>query len=111
MDAGIRFTFHQDSPVLEMDMLKTVSCAAERRTRSGVSLGPEERIPVLNALRAVTVDAAYQYFLDGERGSLRPGKRADFAILDANPLATDPARIAEISVLETIQAGRTVFAR
>ena len=59
---GILFTFHQDAPVIEQDMFETVWCAAKRQTKDGVILGEDERISVLQALKAVTVNAAYQYF-------------------------------------------------
>lgn len=106
---GIPFTFHQDTPVLPPDMLHTVWCAVERKTREGVLLGAEERIPVLEALRAVTVHAARQYFEEARKGSLRPGKVADLVLLDADPLAVPPDRLRTIRVLETIKAGETVF--
>lgn len=108
---GIPFTFHQDAPVIKPDMLETVWAAANRLTRAGRLLGPEERIPVLEALRAVTVRAAYQYFEEGRKGSLRAGKRADLAVLSADPLAVDPMSIRELRVLETIKGGQTLYRR
>ncbi len=106
---GILYTFHQDSPVIEPDMMETVWCAVNRKTKSGTVLGEEERIPVLEALKAVTLHAAYQYFEEGEKGSIRPGKRADFAILDRNPLAVEPDELRDIQVLQTIKDGRVIF--
>lgn len=109
LQLGIPFTFHQDAPVIKPDMLETVWCAANRITRSGRLLGGEERIPVLEALRAVTVNAAWQYFEEAEKGSLHPGKRADLVILSDDPLAVAVDRIREIQVLETIKAGQTLY--
>ena len=106
---GILYTFHQDSPVIEPDMMETVWCAVNRKTKSGTVLGEEERIPVLEALKAVTLHAAYQYFEEGEKGSIRPGKRADFAILDRNPLAVEPDELRDIQVQQTIKDGRVIF--
>ena len=108
---GIPFTFHQDAPVIKPDMLETVWCAANRRTREGRLLGGDERIPVLEALRAVTVNAARQYFEEETKGSLRPGKRADLVLLSADPLAVPAERIREIQVLETIKEGETIYAK
>ena len=108
---GIPFTFHQDAPVIEPDMLETVWCAANRLTRAGRLLGGEERIPVLEALRAVTVNAARQYGEEGRKGSLAPGKRADLVLLSADPLAVDRTEIRGIRVLETVRAGETIFRR
>lgn len=106
---GIPFTFHQDTPVLPPDMLHTIWCAAARETKDGVTLGAEERISAADALRAVTVNAAYQYFEEARKGSLRPGKTADLVLLDADPLAVPVERLRDIRVLETVKAGETVF--
>ncbi len=107
--AGLPFTFHQDSPVTEPDMLESVWCAVSRRTKDGELLGGEERISVLEALKAVTVHGAYQYFEENEKGSIRPGKRADLVILDRDPLETKQEDIRSIRVLETVKDGVPVF--
>ena len=106
---GIPFTFHQDTPVLPPDMLHTIWCAVERVTKDGVTLGADERIPVVDALRAVTVNAARQYFEEARKGSLRPGKTADLVLLDADPFAVPSERLRDIRVLETVKAGETIF--
>lgn len=108
---GIRFTFHQDAPVIEPDMLETVWCAVNRKTKSGVTLGESEKISVLDALKAVTIHAAYQYFEENEKGSIKPGKHADFVILDQNPLEVLPEKIREIKVLQTIKDGAVIYRR
>lgn len=106
---GVPFTFHQDAPVIQPDMLETVWCAANRLTRSGRVLGAEERIPVLEALRAVTVNAAWQYFEEDTKGSLRAGKRADLVLLSEDPLAVPVEKLREIEVLETVKAGQVIY--
>ncbi|MEG0825573.1 MAG: amidohydrolase [Oscillospiraceae bacterium] len=111
LDAGVTFTFHQDAPVIEPNMLETVSCAVNRRTKSGVLLGETERISPLEALRAVTINAAYQYGEEGSKGSIKPGKNADFVILSGNPLTVPPEEIGEINLLETIKNGNSVYRR
>lgn len=103
---GVPFTFHMDSPVLPPDMLYAVWCAVNRRTAEGVLLGEEERISPYDALCAVTKNAAYQYFLEGERGTLAPGKAADFVLLSRDPLAALPEELREIRVVKTIPARR-----
>lgn len=105
----ILFTFHQDAPVIEPDMLETVWCAVNRLTKAGVPLGPEERISPLEALKAVTVNAAYQYFEERQKGTLEPGKLADLVILSDDPLRVDPMAIRDIQVLETIKRGETIY--
>ena len=109
--AGLPFTFHQDSPVIQPDMMETVWCAVNRITKKGVLLGEEQKIPVWDALKAVTKQAAYQYFEEEEKGSIRPGKQANFAVLDHNPLAVEPMELRNIQVLETIRQDETIFRR
>ena len=110
-DKGITFTLHQDAPVIEPNMLETIWIAVTRRTKNGVSLGPEERIEPLEALKAVTKNAAYQYFEEDIKGTIKEGKLADLAILDKNPLKVDHEAIRDIQVLETIKEGKTIFKR
>ena len=111
LDRGIPITFHQDAPVIQPDMLETVWCAVNRLTREGVLLGPEERISTQEALRAVTENAAWQYSLEEELGSIRPGKQADFVLLDRDPLKTAAAELREIRVQKTWKAGECVYTR
>ena len=108
LSKGVRFTIHCDAPVVPLEPLRLVWSAVNRETRSGFIVGPDERIDAIQALRAVTIDAAYSMFLDEEVGSLEVGKLADLAILSGSPLE-DPARIDEIRVLETIRGGETIF--
>ena len=79
----------------------------EKRDRAGG--GPED--PCLEALKAVTINAAYQYFEEDQKGSITPGKRADFVILSENPLEVPKDRIRKIRVLETIKDGESIFRR
>ena len=106
---GMPYTFHQDTPVLPPDMLETVWCAVNRVTGEGVLLGEEERVSVQEALEAVTIHAAYQYFEEDRKGSLKEGKLADLVILSANPLTVPPQDIKNIRVLETVKEGETVY--
>lgn len=108
-EKGIVYTFHQDSPVIEPNMLETIWCAVNRVTKKGIVLGEEEKISPLEALYAVTKNAAYQYFEEDLKGTLKEGKLADFIILDQNILKVDPMEIRNIQVLETIKEGETIF--
>lgn len=99
------YTFHQDSPVIQPNMLETIGCAVNRRTKTGKVLGIEECISVEDALKGVTVNAAYQYFQEHERGTIEVGKLADFVILNADPRTIDKLKIGEIKVLATIKEG------
>ncbi|OJZ07952.1 amidohydrolase [Sphingobacterium sp. 40-24] len=109
--AGILFTIHHDSPVTPPDLLTGVYAAVNRTTRSGMLLGPDERIDVRDALKAITINAAYQYQEEKDKGSLKKGKLADLVILDQNPLTIDPQKLRDIKVIETIKEGNAVFKR
>jgi len=107
---GIRFTLHCDAPVVPLEPLRLVWAAVNRRSTSGAIIGPDERIPVEAALRAVTIDAAWQHFEEGSKGSLEPGKLADMVILSRSPL-DEPEHIDAITVEETIVDGETAYRR
>jgi predicted amidohydrolase YtcJ len=111
LDRGMKITLHHDAPVAGIDILNVVSSAVNRRTTSGQLLGPAERITPYEAFRAVTKDAAWQNFEEHRKGTLEPGKVADMVVLSRDPLAGDPATIAQIQVLETIKDGQTVYRR
>jgi len=82
-----------------------------RVTRNGQVLGPAERIAVRDALRAVTIEAAWQNFEESHKGSIEPGKLADFVVLAENPMTIPPERLKDIAVLETIVGGESVYRR
>lgn len=111
LDRGICVNFHQDTPVTRPDMLHSVWCAVNRVSRSGCKIGEDQAIGVYDALKAVTVNAAYQYFEEDTKGSIAAGKRADLVILDKSPLDVDKMAIRDIRVLETIKDGETVYRR
>ncbi len=105
---GIRFTIHCDTDVVPMTPLLLMSTAVNRITHGEQVLGPEQCITPLQALKAHTIDAAWQVFQEDRLGSLEPGKFADLVVLDRNPL-DDPKGIKDIQVMETIVGGQTVF--
>ncbi len=106
---GLAWTMHTDSPIVPPDMMHLLWVAVNRETRSGAVLGPAEKAPVLDALRGITINAARQYFEEADKGSITQGKRADLAVLSANPLKVEPGAIREIRVLETMKDGNTVY--
>ena len=106
---GIRFSVHLDTPVTPMSPLQAAWSAVNRQTKSGKILGPEQRITPLQAMRAITIDAAWQEHDESLKGSIEPGKFADLVILGQNPLTIDPIEIRDITVLETIVGGNSVY--
>lgn len=109
-DRGIRLTIHNDAQVTPTRPLHLMWCAVNRMSHTGTVLGTRQALTPREALRAHTIDAAWQVFLDHERGSIEAGKRADFAILSSN-LLDDPTAIRDIKVEETIIAGQSVYRR
>lgn len=109
IDLGIPYTSHQDCPVIEPNMLETVWCAVNRITKKGEVLGADQKISAYEALKGITINAAYEYFEEDTKGSITVGKLADLVILDQNPLKVDPMAIKDIAVLETIKEGNTIF--
>jgi predicted amidohydrolase YtcJ len=108
IDRGVSFTIHNDAQVVPPDIMRLVSIAVNRKSRSGRVLGPHQRLTVLEALNAVTLGAAYQYFEEDTKGSITVGKQADLVILEQNPLTSDPADLEFIQILETFSRGRSV---
>ena len=109
LERGLVYNFHQDTPVLEPDMLQTVWCAANRVTRGGQPIGQDQCVGVYDALKGVTCNAAYAYHEEERKGTLEEGKLADLVILDRNPLKTDKRKIRDIQVLETVKEGETLY--
>jgi predicted amidohydrolase YtcJ len=101
LDAGIRVGGASDAPVESTDVLHAIQCCV---TREGFET--HQALTPAEALALFTREAAYLQFEEAEKGTLAPGKRADLAILSANPLAVAPDRIAEVRVLRTLCGGR-----
>jgi predicted amidohydrolase YtcJ len=102
---GVSFSIHSDTPITPMGHLHTAWCAVNRVTATGEVLGPDERISVMDAMKAITLDAAYQLKLDHEMGSIESGKLADFAVLEDDPLKVDPMALKDIQVWGTVLGG------
>ena len=109
IEAGVPFSIHSDAPITPLGPLFTAWCAVNRRTASGQVLGEHQRISVHQALHAITLGAAYTLKLDSEIGSIECGKRADFCVLDDDPLALPVEALKDVRVWGTVQGGR-VFA-
>ncbi len=107
IDAGVRFSSHMDTPITPMRPLQAVWSQVERLSKSGALIGADQRIDRDAALRAVTIDAAWQVFMDDRIGSLEPGKLADLIVLSGDPL-TEPD-IRDLTVLRTVIEGEAVY--
>jgi hypothetical protein len=107
---GVPLAIHSDAPVTPLGPLFTAWCAVNRQTASGRILGTEERISVADALRTITLGAAYTLGLDGEVGSIECGKAADFAVLEDDPTEIGGEKLRDVRIWGTVQGGRSFAA-
>jgi len=103
---GIPLSFHSDLPMGPAAPLALASFAVNRQTPSGRVAGPEQRIAVHDALRAVTTESAYSWRMENELGTITPGKAATFTVLREDPYAVAPERLGDIAILGTVYDGR-----
>jgi predicted amidohydrolase YtcJ len=110
-DAGITWSMHTDAPVSPLGSLHKIRVAIARDLwkEPETVLAPDERVSVQAAIRAVTINAAWQCHSEHEIGSLEPGKLADFVVLESDPRAVEPTAISDIGVSETWMDGNRVF--
>lgn len=114
LDSGATLAFGSDWFVAPATPLEGIYGAVTRRTLDGMNPGgwvPEQKITVEEALRAYTVNAAYASFEEDIKGTLEPGKLADFVVLDRDITAVDPAEIWDMKVQQTWVGGKKVFDR
>ncbi|MFO1089434.1 MAG: amidohydrolase [Hyphomicrobiales bacterium] len=110
MARGMMFSSHHDAPVAFPDSMRVLYATVTRRSRSHDIIGPRHRVPVLMALKAMTIWPAYSWFEEDRKGSIEVGKLADFVILSQDPTAIDPETLDQLKVTETIKEGETVYA-
>lgn len=106
---GIIATNHTDYGVTPLNQLFLLWTSVVRESRSGKIIGPDERLTPLEGLRAITINGAYQYFEEGTKGSIEKGKLADFVILSDDITTIKPGKIKDVTVLETIKEGKTIY--
>ena len=111
LEDDMMFGSHHDAPVALPDSMRVLSATVTRRTRSGAVLGPQHRVPVETALKAMTIWPAWQHFEEDAKGTIEVGKVADFVILSDNPLTVPEDRLADLRVLETIKGGVSIYKR
>ncbi|MFD5945707.1 amidohydrolase [Streptomyces collinus] len=112
LDAGVRVCASSDAPITEPDWRQGVASMMLRESKaSGRPSGPEQCVPLADALRAYTSTAAWQDFADDWKGTLEPGRAADLCVLDRPLLDLDPHEITQVQVDLTVFDGRVVFER
>lgn len=103
--AGIPFSYHSDLPMGPAAPILFLDFAVNRMTPSGRVAGPEQRIGIDDAVRAITIEAAYSWRQEDRLGSIAPGKIANFTVLDKDPYAVEPTVLKEIKVWGTVFEG------
>jgi hypothetical protein len=111
LEAGVIVAGSSDSPVTDYRPLFGIEQAQTRATSDGDVCGPNERVDLDTALRMHTINGAYASFEEDRRGSIEPGKFADFVVLSDNPLTVPDDAFLDVKVLETIAGGQTAFER
>ena len=106
---NVLITLHSDCPVTPISPMFSIWAAVNRVTDKGNVLGPDQRIDVVTALKAMTIYGAQLNFDDDHTGSIEIGKDADFAMLDGDPTAVDPIKIKDIHVQATWIGGEVVY--
>ncbi|MGL6268575.1 MAG: amidohydrolase family protein, partial [Chitinophagaceae bacterium] len=108
---GIPYAIHNDAPVTPPNALFSMWVAVNRLTSSGKLLGQNQRITAEQALLAYTLEAAKVLGIEKELGSLEIGKRADFVVLESNPLKIDPKKIKDIKIVATVMNGKLTYSK
>jgi len=103
------FSLHADQPMFESNPLSLLHTAVNRKTRDGKIVGKSNKISVEQGLKSLTINAAWQIKMENKIGSIKPGKYADFVIIDQNPMMVDPEKIKDIHVLQTIVSGNIIY--
>jgi predicted amidohydrolase YtcJ len=109
---GAHLAFGSDAPVEAPDPFAGLAAAISREDADGQPTGgwhPEETVTIQQALAAYTAGAAYAGFAEGRFGRLAVGEKADFVVLDIDPLEADAAKLRRIRVLETWIGGQRVY--
>jgi predicted amidohydrolase YtcJ len=109
IDKGLKPTNHTDFVVAPLDQMFVMWTAVNRISRSGVVIGPDQRVSPIEALKAITINAAIQYGEEKSKGSIEAGKLADLVILSGDPIATSHDAIKNIKVVETIKEGHSIY--
>ncbi|MBI4832933.1 MAG: amidohydrolase [Candidatus Lindowbacteria bacterium] len=104
--AGLRSSLHNDSPMYPAEPFRLMRSAVTRKTRNGQVIGGEQVITIDEAIKALTINPAWQLFMEDKVGSLEVGKLADLVIVSENPTKIDADRLDQIKVLETYRSGQ-----
>lgn len=106
---GLNYTDHQDSPVVPPKPWRSIDTMVNRMTKSDVLLNEDYRLTVYEALKAYTINGAWQYFEEDKKGTIESGKLADLIIIDRNPYDIDSMDLKNVKVVETLKEGKVIY--
>ena len=106
---GLHCSNHNDFSVTPIEPMRMVWSAVARQSRSGEVIGPDERVEPWQALKALTIEAAWQIREEHDKGTITAGKLADLVVLDGDPTTVATDRLLDIAVVETFKEGRRVY--
>jgi predicted amidohydrolase YtcJ len=109
LDAGVPAAAGSDFNPGPFSPLMAIQAMVTRTGWNGETWGANQRITAEEALRVNTLNGAYATGEEGLKGSIAPGKLADFVVLAADPLTVDPGRIKDIQIVRTVTGGATVY--
>ncbi len=109
LDMGIHVAGHSDSTVSAADPLLRIQDMVTRKGSNGIAYGPNQRVTVEEAIAVWTLSGAYTTFEESTKGSIAPGKLADFVVLRADPRKIAPDAIKDIVIDSTYIEGKAVF--
>ncbi|WIY24845.1 amidohydrolase [Parasedimentitalea psychrophila] len=109
--AGVVVTLHGDHPATSLDPMQTLATAITRKSLNGMVVAADQSLSARQALAAMTLNAAKQLGQETQFGSIQIGKKADFTILDGNPLSTNPSDISNLQVKAVLIDGQPVDLR
>ncbi|HHH13564.1 MAG TPA: amidohydrolase, partial [Thiolapillus brandeum] len=108
-DAGLVVSNHTDFNVTPLNPFWVIWSAMARESRSGVVIGPDQRVDAYTALQALTTGPAWQVFEENRKGRIKEGMLADFVVLKHNPLKQKVSEIRDNEVLATVKEGRIIY--
>ena len=108
-DAGLVVSNHTDFNVTPLNPFWVIWSAMARESRSGVVIGPDQRVDAYTALQALTTGPAWQVFEENRKGRIKEGMLADFVVLKHNPLKQKVSEIRDNEVLATVKEGRVIY--
>ncbi|MBV8669363.1 MAG: amidohydrolase [Candidatus Eremiobacteraeota bacterium] len=109
IDSGIHVAGHSDSPISAADPMLRIGDMVTRKSSHGIVYGAGQRVTIQEAIKVWTLDGAFATFEEDVKGSITPGKLADFVVLGADPRSVAPDDIKHVAIWQTYVGGKRVY--